>query len=372
MKMESDTGFGGSLRTHAITHDQKLMNGVFTDVDDILILSGNKQAVAKTGSKLDHAREVGHKTTDELRTLVEGLDQRISEIGITVAEAQNFQGKERFINALGKLGLGFAKKKALQMRHDRLQTIDLTDAVKEIQNFVSSTIIQLGQSEADYKEDVTQYKHKLDEVLDKQIQATPQYLTVQAQRQKVENDLTTLKDELTAGTLSQAERPEKERQLEDVQRHYDDLILQEKTLAAVVKEATEAIPALQEDRDAANQSMQSLHAMRQGMMEKFNNLRVILERAATAVKAQAKAELYKSVDPAFNKAIDVITDNNIATAGALLETWADRIKHSAIDPERSKELLNQLLGHISDAAKDLQDMEDKMKSNPVVRAEEVK
>lgn len=333
------------------------------DVDDVLS-SSRTEAVRQQGpgSKLAHAKETGKKTEMELRQLCEGLDNKISEIGIVVSQAQTFQGSEKFYNVMGHFGMKWAKDKAAVMRHDRLQTLDLRQAVQEIQNYVVETINQIGESEQEYKMDLGMYQAKLDDVLHKQKVAMPEYLTIQAKRQELEGKVQAIDEELKAGTLDQSERPAKEQEYENAQRELQAAQLQEKTLLATVKEAKEAIPELQKNRDAASNSIQALHGMRQGMFEKFSNLKVVLERATTAMKANARMELYSSVDPAFNKAIEAITSNNVATAGAALETWAERIKHAAIDPERSQQLLNELVGHISDAAKDLQDVENSVKA----------
>ena len=337
---------------------------VLRDVDDVLSTStAQKTQPQKTGTKLDHAREVNHKTEMELRQLCEGLDNRIKEIGIVVAEAQNYQGSEKFYNFLGGIGIKSARDKAAAMRHDRIQTLNLENAIKEIQNYVNETINQLGASESEYKEDIKQYRHNLDTVLAKQKEAMPEYLKSQTARQSLEAEVSELEEQLKAGTLDQSQRPEVERKYEDKQRELQAAQLTEKTMLAIVKEAKEAIPELQKSSRAASDSIESLHSMRQSILEKFNNYRVILDRATTAMKARARLEMYQTVDPTLNKSIEAITENNVATAGAALEVWADRIKHAAIDPETSQRLLNEMIDNISTAAKDLAEAEDSAKSS---------
>ena len=340
--------------------------GTLRDVDDLVTTDTVIQQTRQTdqrGNKLAHAKEVNVKTAAELKTLCEGLDTRITEIGVVVAEAQKYQGAEKFYSALGHLGFKWGKDKAAIARHERMQKLDLRQAVQEVQNYTVETIKQLGESEQDYKLDLKMYQDKLTEVLNKQSTATPPYLAIVAKRQELEAKVNTAKEELSAGTLSQAERPQKEQDLEAMERQLHEAQLQENSLLAIVKEAKEAIPDLQKDRDAAAESIKALHGMRQSMFEKFSNLKVVLERATTAMKATSRLELYSSVDPAFNKAIETITGNNIAAAGAALETYTDRIKHAAIDPQKSQEFLNELLGHMSDFAKELQDVEDGVKNN---------
>src|SRR5579863_1761460 len=106
---------------------------VLRDVDDV-VTSDVTQQVQRTdqrGNKLAHAKEVNVKTVTELKTLCEGLDTRISEIGIVVAKAQTYQGSEKLLNALGHLGLKWAKDKAVVSRHERMQKLDLKQAVQE-------------------------------------------------------------------------------------------------------------------------------------------------------------------------------------------------------------------------------------------------
>lgn len=344
---------------------------VMRDVDDVLSTNSTvTQATRQVGpgSKLAHSKEVGKKTAMELQQLCAGLDDKISEIGIVVSSAQNYQGSEKFYNVMSHFGMKWAKDKAALLRHDRMQKLDLKQAVQEIQNYVVETINQIGESEQDYKLDQKSYETKLNDIMKKQSDATPQYLQTVANREALEIKVNALNEELQSGTLEQAVRPGKEREYEAAQRELQAAELQEKTLLAIVKEAKEAIPELQKNRDAAAKSIQALHGMRQGMFEKFSNLKVVLERATTAMKANARLDLYKSVDPAFNKAIEAITASNVATSGAALETYTERLKHAAIDPQRSQELLNELIGHIADAAKDLQEVEDGVNTGRPVAA----
>ncbi|HWY35045.1 MAG TPA: hypothetical protein VNX68_10390 [Nitrosopumilaceae archaeon] len=337
---------------------------VLRDVDDVLTQNSAEQKTQtqRTGTKLDHAREVNHKTEMELRQLCEGLDSRLSEIGIVVADAQNYQGKEKVYNFLGNIGMKWGKDKAASMRHDRIQTLNLDNAIKEIQSYVNETITQLGTSEGDYKMDIKLYQSNLDTVLAKQKEAMPKYLSAQTNRQSLESEVQTLEDQLKAGTLDQSERPEIEHKYEDTVRKLQQAQLDEKTYLAIVKEAKEAIPELQKSRSAASDSIQSIHAMRQAILEKFDNYRVILDRATTAMKARARLEMYQSVDPTLNKSIEAITENNVATAGAALEVWAERIKHAAIDPETSQRLLNEMISNTTQSLKDLADAEESAKS----------
>jgi hypothetical protein len=327
------------------------------NVDDILTETTEQKVQVKQGTKLDHAREVNHKTEMELRQLCEGLDNRLSEIGIVIDEAQNYQGSEKLYNFLGNVGMKWGKDKAASMRHNRIQSLNLDNAVKEIQSYVNETIKQLGISENDYKKDIQMYQTNLTNVLAKLKEATPKYTAAQTDRQALEAEVQELEDQLKAGTLTQLERPEIEQKFEVAQRKLQEAQLNEKTFLAVVKEATESVPELQKSRNAASDSVQSIHAMRQAILEKFDNYRVILDRATTAMKARARLEMYQSVDPALNKSIEAITENNVATAGAALEVWAERIKHAAIDPETSQRLLGEMLANTTQSLKDLADAE---------------
>ena len=360
------------LDTREEANTLNLHHDAILDVDDVVTQNAtqeNKQT-DNHGSKLAHAKEVGKKTVTELQALCEGLDSRISEIGIVVEQAQTYQGSEKFFSFLGKVGIKSAKDKAAVMRHERLQKLDLKQAVQEIQNYTVATINELGETETEYKMDLNMYQTKLTEILNKQTVATPKYLAAVAAREALDAKVQAAQEELNSGTVAQAARPAKEAQLEILERQQHAAQLEETSLLSIVKQAKDGIPILQKDRDAAAKAIQAVHGMRQDMFEKFNNLKVVLERATTALKANARLELYSSVDPAFNKAIETITANNIATAGASLEVWAERMKHAAIDPQKSQELLQELLGHISDYAQDLQSVEDNVKNRkPTPKAE---
>src|SRR5262249_52877961 len=62
--------------------------------------------------------------------------------------------------------------------------------------------------------------------------------------------------------------------------------------------------------------------------------------------------------------LGAITANNVATAGAALEVWTERIKHAAIDPKLSQQLLLELLGHIEEATRSLTATEAAVSGGP--------
>lgn len=322
--------------------------------------------VTQPHSRLERARTINHRTQEELHTIVEGLNAKIAQIGIVVAEANKPHGmREHVLTILGNCGFNSAKHNAAALRQVRLHDLNLTAVVDEIGQYVKQTIQNLGESETEYKVDVAAYQKSLDEILKKQELATPQYLAAQVRRALLKTQVDGL--EALAKGASENDRPAAEGRYEIAQRELEQAQLEESTFLATVKEATEAIPRIQIARNAAADAIQSLHSMRQGMLEKFLNFKSVLERASTAMKALARIEMYQSTDPAFNKTIEVILENNVATSGAALEVWADRLKHAAIDPEKSQQLLQELLGHITDYARDLQQAEAQVKAGPRVK-----
>ncbi len=330
-----------------------MLRSMITDVDD---LAREKSSDAPHGShKLQHAKEVARRTEEELGALCRGLNDKITELGIEIQRANEYHGVEWAYHVLGAAGLDWAHRRANVMRHRRLENLDTEQAVTELGKFVLATIEQLGESETEYEQDQEVYERKLTEVLAKQREATPLYLRALEVRQALNTEVAILEAALQEVAI--ADRPDAEGKFEAKKRALDAAKLDEATYLAVVKNAQEAIPELQKSRDAATKAIQSLHGMRQSMLEKFANFKIVLERATTAMRARAHIELFENTDPAFNAAISAITQNNVSTAGAALEVWAERIKQAAIDPKRSQELLNELLQHITDAAMSLQETE---------------
>lgn len=70
---------------------------------------------------------------------------------------------------------------------------------------------------------------------------------------------------------------------------------------------------------------------------------------------------YKDIDPAFNKTIELLTENNIKTAGAAMALAIERAKKAAIGPDKSMKLLNELLSHINDYAAGIESLEEEAK-----------
>ena len=340
------------------------MNGarsVLVDVDDLTVPS-NRSGKPQGSAKLRQAQNVARHTEEELGALCRGLNDKIQELGVEIQRANEYHGVEWALHVLGAAGWEWAHNRANAMRHERVQAFNTEDAVKEIGNFVLDTIRQLGKLESEYEQDERQYRAALDEVLAKNAEATPLYLQALDRRKATEATVVTLEGALREAPI--AERPAQERRFEAAKRDLDQAKLQEATYLSIVKNAQEALPELRKNLDAAAHAIQALHGMRQSMLEKFADFKVILDRATTAMKARAHIELFESTDPAFNAAIGAITANNVATAGASLEVWTERIKQAAIDPQRSQELLLELLQYVSDATASLAQTEEAVSVGP--------
>lgn len=331
---------------------------VLRDVDDVLSSTVENHEVAKSGSKMEHANQVALKTAEEMQQLCEGVNNEFNRLGAKIAGSQTYQGpREKGLHFLGDtLGLDWATKKAAVLRHDRIQNISFKDAIQELKLYVKDVIRQLGECETQYRISEKAYGLKIDEMLAKLKEATPRLVDTQKRHAKLQAEVDALTEELAAGTMDQLERPHKQKDLEDKERLLDHTIQEESTLAAIVLEAQTILPGVQQERKAAAIQIQTIHAMRQGEQEKIDNMAATLEHATTAMKARVSAEIYKSVDPALNKAFENIVENDVATAGGMLETCTERMKHPSMDPATSARLQQELMSHINTAAKSLEEI----------------
>lgn len=331
-------------------------HAAYTDVDEALVREQEKVETAQQthgigpkSAKLRHANEVGAKSTAEIKTLVAGLNNKVAELGVRVAEAEHYQGvEERMFAFFGRVGFQGAKERADSMKHDRIQSMSLEDAVKEIHIYVQNVIKIIGESESKYKNDLIEYDKDIALILKKYKDANPGYLEAKAQREKLEAEVVEAEEELKAGTLEESEKPAKEKHFDDIKRQLAESRLQESTLLAVVQKAQEALPGVQAVRDSANDAIQSLHGMRQGMKEKFDNFESVLKNAATAMQARARMELFEAVDPALNTTIEAVVRNNVATAGAAQEVYTDRARIAAINPEKFAEISKEFMDNLAD------------------------
>lgn len=316
-----------------------------------------KQRVTHGSQKLADAHEKGAAMEQELRALCSDVIQRIEAIGLQIARSGEFRGvKEKTLAFLGQFS-DKAMNKAQALRVSRLDTASVEEACREVETFVQETIEKLGTVEAEYVSNVESYGKSIDTVLSKLKEATPRQLQAEQRRAELEGRYNALDLELKSGTIEQKDRPAKEAEFEALKRDLEKVRLDVMEFITIVTEAQRAIPTLQKSKDAAALSIESVHGMRRNLLEKWQNLAVVLENSMTAVRARAQLERYQAVDPALNRSVEVITDHNVAVAGAALEIAAQRLKHAAISPERSRELLQQLTGHVNDFLKEFADVE---------------
>ena len=322
------------------------------DVDD---LSPAEAAPPKQGDKhpkLKAAVAQGKKTVDDCRALAEGLNAKMAEIGEIVKSANVPQGfREHLFSALGSAGWGWSEDHYASLRHNRIQHLDLAASVAEIQRYTENTINALGLTEKDYRTDLQGYEITIVQLLDKQSTATPLYLGALRTREALEQQVKDFEPGLAKA--SPADRPQLERQYEALKRHLEDAAYQEKTTLATLHAAQRDLPVIQQSRDAAAAAIQSIHGMRQSSLEKFLNFKFLLERATTALKAQARIQQFLATDPAFNAMVADISANNVSTAGAALEVWADRARKAAVDPAVAQKLVEEMLAHVEEARNDL-------------------
>ncbi|MBI4991717.1 MAG: hypothetical protein HZB99_00675 [Candidatus Harrisonbacteria bacterium] len=352
----------------------KLQTGV-TTITGLDELDVTKEGGAKTtaqvlkgaSSKLAEAKVFGDRMEQELRDLCMGLETKLEEIGYSVSDSYRFRGTEKVWAFFGGLGLKSCTDRAQRLRLHRLQTQDVQESVKEVNDLVEKTIRELGEIEKQYLADIgdvkagTGYNATLRLVIEKLKEAQPKFREVKERREKFETELKTLQMELESGTVSESERPAKEDELEELRKNHQKAYLLETELHEVIQNAQRAIPEIQKNRDAAQQAVQSLRQMRRGLLEKMENFRIVLETAMTAVRARAKLERYENVDPALNKTITLLSEHNVKVAAAAMEIAIERAKHAAINPEDSARLLNELTESINTYATELAALEEDAK-----------
>ena len=316
----------------------------FRDVDDAIIDRREDQNAQKLRSsndkspKLKRAAEISAKSTAEIKAMIAGLRQRRAEIGLRLQQADQYQGfGEKSFAFLGKLGFKSAAERADNMKDDRIQQMTIDDS-------------SINHALRTYRE------------------ANPEYLKAKQLREKLQMDVDSLTEELKAG-ISEAERPEKERELDAVKRKLAGVQLDEVRYFEAVDKAQQALPPLQADRDAANEAIRMFHGMRQGMKENKDNYANLLKNAAVAMKARARLELFSSVDPALHKTIDAVLANDIATTGAAQEVYTERAKIAVIPPERMAELNKEFMDNVMETLNKLNAIEAETSKGSRVLAE---
>lgn len=164
-------------------------------------------------SRLQAANEFGKKMQQELGALCIGIEEGLAQIGYSVSEAYNFQGKERFWAFVGNFHRN-SLEKAKVLRIQRLETQNVDDSVKEITNRGVETIKQLGEIEADFTKDAESYNESLGYVINRLKEAQPEFAKAKSERESLEAQVKTAQMELESGTISEAERPAKEAEFE--------------------------------------------------------------------------------------------------------------------------------------------------------------
>ena len=339
-------------------------DGVITSLDDLSIQRTDRtvhryeERSSEAKSKLQIAKEVGEQMQRELGTLCSDLEEKLADIGYEVSQAYTFQGMEKFYLFLGNFGLKSLTNKAHQLRIVRLENQSVKQSVDLVIKLIHTTIDELGAVEREYTIDIVEYKATLNKIIQKLKAIEPEYKEAKVERERIEEEVKSLKLELDAGTIEESERPAKEEEYEQLQRDCQDALLKETDALEILNNAQRALPEVQKNRDAAEKSVIAIHQMRRGLMEKTENFKTVLERAMTAVVAKAKLQRYNVMDPAINKVITEITNHNIATMGANLQVAMTRAAKAAIDPKESMRLTNELIGHINEYMEGLVHLEE--------------
>lgn len=234
------------------------------------------------------------------------------------------------------------------MRIERLQNQQVKQSVDLVSNYVRTTVNELGEVENQYKSDANDYKETINLILAKIEKSKPEHKAAAEHREKLEEQVKSLRRELEAGMVADDERPAKEQELEQLERDCQDSLLEETDRLEVLNNAQRALTGVKDNREAAEKSVIAIHQMRRGLLEKMENFRSVMENAMTAVIARAKLERYNVMDPAINKVVTEVTNHNIAVAGAAMQLAMDRAERAAIDPKEADRMTNELLGHIAD------------------------
>lgn len=364
------TARSGNLRKLGDEARSSLKQGLdLSDLDSVRTKADVTQAVqervSNASARLQAANEFGQKMQRELGQLCIGIEQSLAEIGYSVSESYNFRGSEKFWAFMGKFSTK-ALEKAKVMRIQRLENQTVEDSVNEIINRVIETIKQLGEIEEDYKSDSTSYQETLTYMINRLKEAQPSFKAVKTERESLEGQVKTARLELESGTVTEDERPDKEKEFEELQRKYQKALLEETELLEIINKAQQAIPEVQKSRDAAHQAIQAIRQMRRGLLEKQQNFETVLKNAMTAVRARARLERYENIDPAFNKNIALVTEHNVKVAGAAMQIAIERAAKAALDPNESLRLAQEIRGYIEEYMRGLENLEDEAMKGPRV------
>ncbi|MDO8496800.1 MAG: hypothetical protein Q7S43_05115 [bacterium] len=332
------------------------------DLDNLRTKSDQAQttkerAGTQGSSRLQAAHEFGKKMQEELGAICIGVEEGLAQIGYSVTESYNFQGKEKFWAFIGNVHRN-SLEKAKVLRYERLRTQNVDASVKEITNRGVETIEQLGEVEKDFAKDAKAYNLSLTYILERLKEAQPGFAKAKSERESLEAQVKTLKMELESGTVSEAERPAKEEEYDNLQREYQAVLLNETDLLEIVNNAQRAIPEVQKNRDAALQAVQSYHQMRRGLFEVMKNFEEVMKNAMTSVRAQARLERYNDYRPAFNKTATLVTEHNVKHAGAAMQTAIEQASKAALTPADSLRLAQEMRGIIEECLKGLNSLEE--------------
>lgn len=304
--------------------------------------------------RLQAAKEFGAKSSEELKDSCVGLIAKFESIGTEVTEAYHFKGIERFWALFGKSGVD----KAQRVRLVRLQKMDAQKTVNQLQAFADQTIKELGIVEGMHVKQVAAYNEALRVQHEKLKEEQPQYKEARERRQALEVDRDSLKLELESGTLSEDERPQKQHDLEELEKQVHNALAEETDHLTVITNALRAIPVNQKNRDAHQQEIISIHQMRRDLLEKMQNFEELFKGAMISVLTQAKLERYDAVDPAMNLTISRLTEVNIKTAAAAMTIAIERVSKAAVSPEESLRFAEEMRERIAEWMKGIEALEE--------------
>ncbi len=319
-----------------------------TNLDDLDVTRATEKETAsdsnKRRTKMEQAKEFEGKMSEELGTIMQGIEDEVDGLGIQVVNAPKYQGMEKFLYFIGQ-------KERASVRHlRRLKEMNLQEKVDRVFEHGKAAIVGLGKIETRHVEDVGKYDTSLKNTLRKYKEAQPEYKRWQETRSSLEIELNGLNLELQAGTVSETERPAKEVELDELKKKLHKAEMEEKSYLAIVTDAQRTIPIVQNSRDGAQKEIEAIHVMRRALLEKLENVKVMFETAMTNVITKAELERVRVIDPTINRTTTLIAEHNEKTAGAVLELVAERLNKAAVDPAKSAELISNLMGHMKEFA----------------------
>lgn len=351
---------GRSTRTRTEERDRRArfstetVESTITNLDDLDVTKTSSIEVASDANrrrtKMQIAKEFEVNMESELGEITKSIDAEVSGLGLVVLNAPKFQGMEKFLNLIGRTD------SAQVRRLRRLKSMNLRDKVSLVSKHGNAAVVGMGRLESRQVGDVKEIDASLDTSHAKYKEAQPLYKQWQAKRKELEVDVSNLELELNAGTISEDERPAKEKEFDDLKRELHKARMEEESFLVVIKEAQTNIKSNQIKRDGALKQIEAIHIARRSLLEKLEGLAALFNTAMTDVITKAELERYNLIDPTINRTATLLLESSEKTTGAVLALVAERVNKAYLDPAKSQELMSNLMVHLKEWAAKMDEM----------------